>query len=162
MPKSGSHLIMNLFFNFGIQKSKNHNFGAYYRDLDILDLNINDNEFGIGHTIYCKNFEEQLKDFKKVLLIRDIEEIYESNLRRISDGKSPMHSLIYKPKLLEIKKWEETNDIFVITFKDLIEKNIDKIDLLQKHLFGYTKYDSKDITEISLKQNSDTKSSIRE
>lgn len=161
MPKSGSHLLMNLMNNFEIKKDDKIEFNAIYKKSDKLPVNIDDGKFAICHLIHSNEFEQQLKNFKKILLIRNLKEIKESNQRRVLESKNPMFHLVYTPKLLEIKKWEDVQDVFVLSFDDLINKNLEKIDLLQLHLFGKLCFNSDRAISDALKQDSDTKSSIR-
>jgi hypothetical protein len=53
--------------------------------------------------------------------------------------------------------WTKEENIFHITYKDLKEKNVRKINLLQTYLFGSIKFDSSKSIDCALEKPSLTK-----
>jgi hypothetical protein len=183
IPKSGTYLTANIFKNLGIadsgihiqnsvksiyaadgwRKSNNQKYvkGIYRNSEDIID-EVKDGEFLTGHIEKTELMTKKFSGYKKVLLVRDMPGIIESSIRyKEETGADFTKSANFKKIILEIKEWKTDKDFLVINFNDLIEKNIEVIDSLQKHLFGEVRFDSLEIIELSLKQDSPTKSNLR-
>jgi hypothetical protein len=173
-PKSGTHLLINVLKNLGIEYSN------YRIDTDFLGLGggvckyadhikmyefkiktdlsnainfIDEETFTLGHIDHNLENVKIFKSFKKILLVRDNDEIRSSRIRQNIVFKIKEDKLNLSDEVLnQIEKWQMEEDIFKIEFNDLINKNIDKINKMQIHLFGEIKFNSIDIIEKSLKE----------
>jgi hypothetical protein len=159
LPKAGTYLCSNLLVEFGIEQSYMHfnpnNFQKYKADkmeeartnplkftrkLKFKDAitYLRDDTFAVSHLPFDSQRQTLLQDTKKILLLRDKKEIMESFERwNAATGRNtpPL-------RLAEIELWSKQNDVYVLSFNDMINKNIGKIDGLQRYLFGEIKYDS--------------------
>ena len=80
---------------------------------------------------------------------------------RYKKEKGPdVFSIINESNLNQIEKWSK-NGAFVINFKDIINNDIEKIDLLQQFLFNKVITNSGTAIDQAKKMDSLTKSSIR-
>lgn len=190
-PKSGTYLLSNIlknlnFFQTGIHCSHKLN-GRYKKyDLNLTDIKrqINKNNknlineishnagsfenlislipidsFAVGHIPYTPLSVECLKKVKKILILRPYEEFLESRERFRKEHNSDV--TIEKEFYINIENWKNEEDVFVIHFSDVINKNVEVIDDLQLFLLNKIKFNSRQIIELSLTENSLTKSSIR-
>jgi hypothetical protein len=174
-PKAGTYLAANLLENMKISPSKLHFDPGLVRRFKTLkefeEYNISfnkalknklkDGEFAVGHMHYVNGNIAALKGIKKILLIRDKKEIKESAKRYLEETGISVWSIINDRSLELIERWSEHKGIFVLEFKDIINKNTKKIDEMQQYIFGEIKFNSLEIINKSLEQDSLTKSSIR-
>lgn len=184
-PKAGTYLCSNVLKNFGINQSYLHlnmnHYSKYFEKIDgqekkfekkliKIPLNesiklIKDNSFAVGHIPYDSSTEVLLKDFKKILITRNISDCKES-WRRFSKESRFAKGNFYKNKANQyrykkISEWENIEEVFHINFDDIINENIKKIDELQVFLFHQNFFLSEEILKKSLNEDSLTKSSIR-
>lgn len=173
-PKSGTHLMTNLYRNLGIDGGyilfNQHGITMQpYRD-SYLSLQLEfefeesshliiDNKFGYGHLEYSESNYNILKDFNLVYLTRNYNSMLESS-QRYYEEKNELIS-VTKERYEAIDRWSKIDGVFKIHFEDLIGLNYDVVDKLQNHLFGSVTRDSKATLDRSLAQPSKTKSSIR-
>lgn len=183
VPKSGTYLAANIFKNLNIpdsgihiqgsessryiiggwrQDPKNQNLDVkiYKKTEEIID-EVKDGEFLTGHIERTETMIKKFLGYKKVLLVRDLSGIIQSTVTYAKEKNVNMLDTITIETIKEIKEWEKDKDCIVINFNDLIDKNIDVMDNLQIHLFGEIRFDSLEILELSLKQDSPTKSNRR-
>lgn len=174
-PKSGTYLLANIFKNMKISTSNMHiwqnDYGLYnpksnsfsHTTMDISEsINlVKDNEFAVGHIQHNDKNVINLENFKKVLIVRDHLELWESAERFILETDRDVTPELNKENLLMIESWQNEN-IFVINFKDIINLNVEKINDLQIYLFNEIKFNSKEIIIKSLNNSSITKSLIRD
>jgi hypothetical protein len=183
VPKSGTYLTANIFKNLGISDSgihiqnatkslyivggwrqdknnKNYNERVYKNSEDIID-EVKDGEFLTGHIEKTELMTKKFLGYKKVLLVRDMSGIIDSAIRYKKDQNVNLLPHINIEKFKSIEEWKNDSDCFTINFVDLIAKNIDVMNDLQIYLFGEVRLDSLEIIELSLKQDSPTKSNLR-
>jgi hypothetical protein len=177
-PKSGTYLCANLLQEFGLSFSGLHISENHYQKYpenyivsgssdkfthrtpiaQSIQL-ISNNEFAASHLAYSENTENLLTNFKKIVVTRPQSEIEESARRFANDMNRKL--ILKTKKINEIAKWTQQPDVFHITFDDLINKNIKKIDLLQHYLFGKVNISSSAAINSALESQSMTKSSLR-
>lgn len=101
---------------------------------------INNNSFAVGHIGYSDSNAELLSDFKKILITRPANERIESGMRWavMKQGKSTHWT---KEKLEQRyndgdhEGWLNENNVFHITFNDMKNKNISRINQLQEFIW---------------------------
>src|SRR5262249_30639369 len=76
VPKSGTHLILGILKSvFGIDQVFEHNDkkagNQILTENDILAMPKLDKKIYVGHFAYSDELSKQIKDFKKILLVRD-------------------------------------------------------------------------------------------
>ena len=179
-PKSGTYLCSNLLVEWGLDQTALHlTPGGWYYKYDLDDpssmanfikylhkegesfkhnLNlIPENGFAVGHIAYQPIIEQALESFKLIVLTRPRGEVLQS-IERFKDEFN--REIQIGDRLRRgIGKWK--NKAFHLTFDDMINKNIEKLDELQIYLFGEIKFDSEKSVENALNKKSITKSSIR-
>lgn len=174
-PKSGTYLVANILKNLDIKSSNLHIWpevvSIYNEEEDYFKheyINfeqscniINEEEFAVGHIYFNEKNKNILSNFKKILIIRDHRELWQSAERFILEKDKDVTESLKKEYLYMIEAWKSENDVFVLDYKDLIEKNINKIDDLQKFIFNKIKKDSEWLITKSLDDPSLTKSSLR-
>jgi hypothetical protein len=183
IPKSGTYLTANIFKNLNIkdsgihiQNAENSRYivGGWRQDVkyqnleqeiyknteDIID-EVKDGEFLTGHIARTEKMIKSFSDYKKVLLIRDVSGIIQSAITYAKEKGTNMTDNITMKDINKIKEWENDKECFVINFNDLINKNVQVIDNLQLHLFKEIRFDSLKVIELSLDQDSPTKSNKR-
>ena len=178
MPRSGTYLMAKLLTLWGMTNTNYHFSEGFVEHrtqenidrqrLDINEVNSNTqdfwhsighNQFAVGHLApECHNLE-QLKSFKRIVLIRDHTEI-DNSLRSWSQLTG------YDIKLLDSHKiipdWRWVPDTFVCEFnRDLIGINIGKLDDLQRYLFGKVTHCSDATMQLAQASMTFTKSSSR-
>jgi hypothetical protein len=184
-PKAGTYLCSNILRNLDIHQSYLHlNLNHYSRYIEYINdqekefekelihmplkdsINlIKDNSFAVGHIPYDSTIEHMLKDFKKILVTRKIDDCIYS-WGRFSKESRFAKGDFYKNKTNQYKyekiaEWADKEDVYHITFNDMINKNIKKTNELQLFLFDEIKFLSEEILRKSLNEDSLTKSSIR-
>jgi hypothetical protein len=176
-PKSGTHLMGNILQNLGISNSNFLLFSNHFEDYKgfyIYDgirysrrlnapltspaKNIKDNSYVLAHIFYDEENAEIFKDFKKINIFRDNDEVRKSANRFRDQSNWDLTDEM----LNKIDLWSTEPGILNIRFEDMINKDIETIDKIQIHLFGQIKFDSKYIIEKSLKDDSYSKSSLRD
>ena len=178
-PKSGVHLCANLVNELGIKNSYNHIFlnrmvnrtkKWYSNDFEWGQSDveqefsksiqsIKQNTFAITQVMPTDYTKSVTNNCKKILLTRDNQSILES-LQRFKDEKNieiPFENI----KLESYFDWANTENIFHITFNQLINKNIEVIDNLQCFLKNSISVDSSTAIDNAIRKNTPTKSSIR-
>lgn len=178
-PKAGTYLCANLLQEFNIGFEGLHFTLNKYQRYDLNNLEdcrknrskysikspihesinqIKDSHLGVGHLGYTNDTESLLKDFKKILLVRDKTSSTKSwkTWAKIT-GKSPNSELITDGKRVSIEKWSGKENVFVLNFYDMINHNLEKINELQTFLFGTVVFDSKESIDKALKKDSLTK-----
>lgn len=182
-PKAGTYLCANLLQEFDIGFQGLHYTTHKYEKYDLNNLEecrknrkkfsikipihesiklINDNEVGVGHLGYNNETEIILKDFKKILLVRDRHSCKESWIKWAKvTGKSSDSELITNGKRTSIENWKNKENVFTLQFNDMIEKNQEKLDGLQMFLFNSIKFNSKACMKHALKKDSLTKDKNR-
>lgn len=170
-PKSGTFLCANLLTLFGI--TFNGVFLSETRkqvyDLKNIDnktpvssqinlkkslKQVSKNEVVVSHLMYTSKNIEAVKEFKKIFVYRDREEIQASwdNWAKII-GKRPA-KIGYDLQRMLFWKNEKC---FCLSFSDMIEINEKKLDELQVYLFGEVKYNSEEAMRKALEMDSLTK-----
>ena len=122
-------------------------------------------EFAVGHVEPIKGLShDKLRNFKKIFLERAPQDIEQSLLRWDSySGRSPSNKkrvLRQAELILEWKRRPEyhgTGGLFALTFDDMKNYNVEKIDQLQKYLGIVDLYDSKSVLQNALSKDSVTK-----
>jgi hypothetical protein len=176
IPKSGTYLMGNILENLGFTNTYKHlskKGGQEYDPNNIQDgiknprkydskksleenLNeIQDGQYALSHLEYDDCTSKLLEEFFTIYLERDEKEV-EASFKRWCKISGRSYKPWRKEKLNYIKLWKEHSD-YKITFDDMINKNVKKIDFMQLKLFGEVKYDSKEILIKSLDMDSMTK-----
>lgn len=176
MPKAGTYLAANLLQSLGMDFSHIHIDPGMYRifknnnlkDFDRFKGNVGDavsnlkeNQFAVGHIPFTKQNQDFLLSFKKVLMVRDKKEIFNSAKRYKTEKGLDVFSIINNQNLKAISRWSGCDDVFTINFSDIINNDVDKINDLQKYLFNKIKTDSFFAADKAKSMDSLTKSSIR-
>ena len=181
-PKAGTYLCVNILKEFGFQFDGYH-FGEkkYERYPDATHPNfkniifnpklvetrsklkesiklIKDGHIGVGHLTFSHQTELVLSDFKKIILTRPDKEILDSLKRWESySGRKPTNIAPTMARIRGVEQWPQRDDIFHMTFADMKNSNIMKIDQLQDFLKIDPKLDSKKVCSDALKNPSKTK-----
>lgn len=176
MPKAGTYLTTNLLQCLDLKFSGIHIDPGMYRifknnnpkdfiqkksSLSDAVLNVNEGCFAVGHIPFSKKNKESLSEFKKVLIVRDFEEIHQSAQRYVEEKGVGVFNIINDKNLNSISLWSNEEDVFVINFNDIIQENKVIIDSLQNYLFGSVVTDSIIAAQLAKSMDSLTKSSIR-
>ena len=179
-PKSGTYLCGNLLSELGITNSLLHYKKTGYisfKDVPLEEAKMNntgkrvrasypdvlsdipEESFALGHLQHNAKNVKYLKDFKKVLVKRDLS----SALSSFNDFVAETNREYFDMRQLYngVKGWKNEHNTFIITFDDMINKNIEKIDQLQEFLFGEIKHDSEQAITQALAKDSVTKSNKR-
>lgn len=177
-PKAGTYLLSNVLIELGIKPTHLHISNKKYEDYSSKDADavknpkkysknipiqqslklIENNSFAVGHLPHNNKTEILLKDFKKILLTRNVKSIKKSWHRFNKDYQREND---FNEELLKrIELWKNCN-IFHITFEELISKDIRKLDSLQLFLFNKINLNSAIALNNALNSDSLTKSSIR-
>lgn len=176
MPKAGTYLAANLLQCFEMDFTHIHidqgmfrifrnndlkNFKQYGGNVQRAVSGLKNNQFAVGHIPHIGDNIKALKDFKKILIVRDKNEIVASATRYQKEKGPNVFSIINDNNLNRIGSWSQEKDVFVIDFKDIMNNNVEKIDDMQLYLFSETKFDSLESIQKAKEMNSLTKSSIR-
>jgi hypothetical protein len=163
-PKSGTYLCANILQNLGLTFTYMHlgidTYDKYdpnnlengrkdprkYRQrLHITEAQklIGDNEFAVTHSAAQVN-TPLFDEFKKIVLYRNKSEAADSYNLWIKESGRPW------PRRTIIQQIDETiPNSFSLAFDDMVNKNIDAINDLQKYLFGAIVFDSLSVIEKS-------------
>lgn len=181
-PKSGTYLAANILRELGLEHRGLHLTPTpYYYEYDLNDPHCMDkdkfqtykkkgknfesnvklipnNSFGVGHIPMMIPFQKALDKFKRILVTRPSHDVKDSASR----FKEDYNRKINVQELLRerIAEWEPY--CFHLTFEDMINRNVDKIDQLQVHLFNKVVNDSQKALDQALRSDSPTKSKIRQ
>jgi len=172
-PKAGTYLCANLLVEFGLKQQPIHlNEWRYHLYIDgypkgkkidkpfveAIDR-IKDNQFAVTHIPAKPDLYNALIDFKKIVVLRPLEERLESHKRWRSIGAGRKFWAYESEWNLHNGKhhWKNKKGCFVIEFKDFKEYNIKKIDQMQRYLFGRVHYDSKACLTAAMDKDSLTK-----
>lgn len=182
-PKSGTFLAANLLENFDMEftnmilrpdsycdLSAGSGLDSFLPDNQVI-FNVRlkdsvhlvpDNGFAVSHLKCNEHKKYVLKDFKKVFVTRDLKERHKSFQRMknyfLEKGEAWGDKTYEKIDNEMIALWENEPDVFTITFEEMVEKNVEKINNLQTFLFGKVKFDSLNAIEKALQRDSVTKS----
>lgn len=181
LPKSGTYLLSAVMERLGFSQSYMHisedkyelydpdnisdsvlkpsayrHYMPFSRSLDL----VSEGGVAVGHIPYSVESEFLLDGFKKVLLLRDYDEISESAKRFRDDRRRRVVSLDSE-FLDSIKRWEDCSDVHVVFFSDLLQRNLLSLDELQRFLFNDVLYDSEKVIRRSLGADTLTKSNYR-
>jgi hypothetical protein len=179
-PKSGTYLCANILQNLGFEFTYLHilpdSYNAYNKD-DIENCKrhpekfrvdaplqeplsmIGEGQFAVSHLRRNKVTDLAVKDFKKIILCRDADEIFESYKTWMEETGRDRTPRKGKPEM--VTSWINCDNTFAMQFNDMVDKNIDKLDELQMFLFGGIIHNSLTVIEQSLNQPSLTKSHKR-
>lgn len=179
-PKAGTHLCANLLTEFGLQNSNLLLFPERYikwqdwesdkfHDSKRVDMKfqlsiklVPDNTFAMTHiTPDRHDCKELTQDFKKILVTRNTDDIFESLERFKQEKNVPVNRPVTMQRLEKTLDWALVDNVFHITFEKLINKDIDSINSLQNYLLGDIKHDSEQAINNAIANDSPTKSSIR-
>lgn len=178
-PKAGTYLATNLLKELGFNFEGLHYSTKSYQQYDLSNLEnartdrkkytvkkhfsesinlVKENSVGVGHLTYEAETEEILKDFKKILLLRDLKTTTESwaEWAKVTH-KSSNSKMINKNFRFNIEKWRQKENVFVLDFFDMKNKKVDKIDQLQLFLFNNIKFNSYTAITQALEKDSLTK-----
>jgi len=181
-PKAGTYLCANLLEEFGLTNTCLHISDHDYQKYDLTDLTkcrentgsfthkkefskslqmIKSNEFAVGHIRSGHKPIKALSKFKKIFLVRDAKEIQQSAERwkELSGRNVNEKSLLHVAE--EMLPWENEEDVFVLPFRKMINKDRIYLDQLQIYLFGEIRVDSVRAMRAALERDSLTKSQIR-
>lgn len=180
-PKSGTYLCSEIYRLLGINQTYLHLSEKAYTQYVPEQMNqgrrqpekftikepikesiklVGHGDFAVTHSPYTEENRVLFRDFNKVLLVRNMDEIRQSFARwaaatgrpdRFKSGKQ------FQKKFREIAKWSTQEDVFVMEFDDMRSQNIQVLDQLQMHLFGIVRHDSKSIITQALAANTLTK-----
>lgn len=178
MPRSGTYLMAKLLTIWGMTDTHYHfsegfvehrsqenidhqrvDLGDVHRNTDDYWSNIPDNAFAVGHLAPTKLNTSRLKMFKRICLYRERSEV-ERSLRSWSQHIG--HNIELTTDHLKIPDWRFENYTFCMDFnRDIIDINVNKLNLLQKYLFGDVLYDSKHSMQQAQAAKTFTKSKLR-
>lgn len=184
-PKAGTYLGANLLQEFGLTFTHMHIGKHRFQKYDPNNLQagrisskqythetslsesiklISDNEFAVSHLPCTGKIKSQLKNFKILLLLRDIDSTNKSidkwfdrtgrGIKGLSKEK-----YISKEGREQISNWSQNENVFVLDFYDMKDKNISKLNDLQVFLFNKIIIDSEVAILKALGKDSLTKSS---
>lgn len=189
-PKAGTYLCSNLLMEFNIKSTGIHCNGSkkfkifrpddpllhQYIDSNKIDLlktishqrktflevleEIKENEFAVGHVRYTESAKNNLINFKKILVTRNYQD-YENSKKRYFETYNATVSLGTTELFSNILCWGNEDNVFKLSFDDMINSNLSKIDESQLFLFGKVSYNSKECIQNALQKKSLTKSNLR-
>jgi hypothetical protein len=160
------HHIQNNYktaiLKYGWRNELNNNSVLSFVDPSKIIKEIKEDSFLTGHIWCTQQYKDYLKDFKKIVLIRNIDEIiYSAKTFNKEKNKNMLIAESHINKILEIEDWKYEPDSFLINFNILVTKDYELIDKLQIFLFSKIMYNSKNILDKSLMQKTNTKSNNR-
>lgn len=164
LTRSGIHLCENHYKHYNLTNigyCRGHELEFQHRGKvsDSVSL-INESEVAVTHVSPTKTHIESFQPFKKIFLYRDYKSRMESwgrtGIQRLDDDyymTEEYHNGMFS--------WAKQDNVFKMSFYDMLEVNVDTINQLQRFLFNDMRYDSADCMNIALRTNSLTKSAIR-
>ena len=190
-PKAGMHLCANLLEQFGLNNSRYIFFKNKYltrkpehwvntwaswentttyeykhKHLEKVFKLMKNNSFACSHMAPSDiEFRHFARAYPKIYISRPLDEIKASAKRFMEETEPKFGAMFNKltdEKFAEYAQWKNEPNIFHLTFDDLINKNIDKLDQLQEFLFKEVICDSEHAIQTAIDNPSPTKSSIRD
>lgn len=174
-PKAGTYLAANILKNLSIENSHLHfdiNLVRRFRKLEDFDVvghsfssgikkELKPNQFAVGHIPCDEEHTKPLQKVVKILITRNRKDIKKSAQRYLKETGLDVKSIINNKFLDDIERWKYDPNVFHITFEEIINKDIKKIDDLQIFLYGKVIHNSATVLERALSEDSLTKSLIR-
>jgi len=119
---------------------------------------IKSGQVGVGHLVYKHETEKLLRKFHKIVLTRDKEDIIASMDRWTKSSKRPPGNLnAVLDKADRILPWISRERVFHMTFNDMKNMNLHKINKLQKFLGIWHELGSETLIKTALAKPSITK-----
>tara|TARA_X000001382_G_C3172073_1_gene179873 strand:+ start:1791 stop:2375 length:585 start_codon:yes stop_codon:yes gene_type:complete len=181
-PKAGTYLCANILKELGFHFHNNHfsekHFAIYppvgspelavklqhphrARVRHVLQQSlprIKSGQVGVGHLIYKHDTEKRLRKFYKIVLTRDKKDILASMERWTKFSKRPPANLNAVLDTADrILPWISRQGVFHMTFNDMKNMNLDKINKLQSFLRIYHSLGSETLIKRALAEPSITK-----
>ena len=181
-PKAGTYLCANILKELGFYFHNNHfsekHFAIYppvgspelavklqhphrARVRHVLQQSlprIKSGQVGVGHLIYKHDTEKRLRKFYKIVLTRDKKDILASMERWTKFSKRPPANLNAVLDTADrILPWISRQGVFHMTFNDMKNMNLDKINKLQSFLRIYHSLGSETLIKRALAEPSITK-----
>tara|TARA_B100001564_G_scaffold26619_1_gene19739 strand:- start:2125 stop:2709 length:585 start_codon:yes stop_codon:yes gene_type:complete len=181
-PKAGTYLCANILKELGFHFHNNHfseKHFAIYPPVGSPDLaeklenphrarvryplqqslpRIKSGQVGVGHLVYKHDTEKRLRKFYKIVLTRDKKDILASMERWTKFSKRPPANLNAVLDTADrILPWIGRQGVFHMTFNDMKNMNLDKIDKLQSFLGIYHTLGSEMLIKRALAMPSITK-----
>ena len=181
-PKAGTYLCANILKELGFHFHNNHfsekHFAIYppvgspelavklqhphrARVRHVLQQSlprIKSGQVGVGHLIYKHDTEKRLRKFYKIVLTRDKKDILASMERWTKFSKRPPANLNAVLDTADrILPWIARQGVFHMTFNDMKNMNLDKINKLQSFLRIYHSLGSETLIKRALAEPSITK-----
>lgn len=115
------------------------------------------NEIGVGHIPYTPEYEQILQPYRKILLTRSEKEIFES-LERWEQytGRPPSNPGNIRARCRAVQNWRLQPDVFHLTWSDMYNCNVERIDQLQVFL-GVRHHNSRTVVSRAMEAPSKTK-----
>lgn len=177
-PKSGTYLASELLVNLGMYQTYLHflshvTYTQYNKD-NVLDGRYNprnyakhdnietaiskvpQNGFAVTHIQYTDLWARRFGKFKKIILTRPAQERKQSGI----DWNKEAGRTI-PPLAVDHLVWLKEPNTFHLEFKDMLDINVEKLDALQKFLFGAVVHESALAMQKSLDAETLTKSNKR-
>ena len=181
-PKAGTYLCANILKELGFHFHNNHfsekHFAIYppvgspelavklqhphrARVRHVLQQSlprIKSGQVGVGHLVYKHDTEKRLRKFYKIVLTRDKKDILASMERWTKFSKRPPANLNAVLDTADrILPWISRQGVFHMTFNDMKNMNLDKINKLQSFLRIYHSLGSETLIKRALAEPSITK-----
>lgn len=181
-PKAGTYLCANILKELGFHFHNNHfsekHFAIYppvgspelavklqhphrARVRHVLQQSlprIKSGQVGVGHLIYKHDTEKRLRKFYKIVLTRDKKDILASMERWTKFSKRPPANLNAVLDTADrILPWISRQGVFHMTFNDMKNMNLDKINKLQSFLRIYHSLGSETLIKRALAEPSITR-----
>ena len=177
-PKAGTYLCGNLLQCLGLEfamiHAREHNYTKVHKKkeyqlkylrkqkvkspLDETVKLVDQNQYFVSH-LECNEYTKNvLRPFKKILLLRDLESCVKSweKWARVVN-KSNETEMLDPDFRNNVKKWENQEGVFTMSFYDMKNKNHKVIDRLQHFLFDCVTVDSTLALHNALEMDSLTK-----
>lgn len=181
-PKAGTYLCGSFLKSLGLHHTYIHlaedNYTHYdpanleqgrqspheYKKNKPLNLSlkmIKNNSFAMCH-INCTYQNINLtQDFKRIILTRDYQDANKSWKRWVTESGRPGRGELDRKKHAAILEWLKIPGTFGLDFQEMIQADTEKLDALQKYLFGCRKHNSENAMRTAQQQRSLTKSTQR-
>lgn len=181
-PKAGTYLCANLlqelgfgFDGYHLARKKYHKYPPPTDPLFKMALkdpkhveykirlkesikSIAEGSFAVSHLIYNPTTESLLQGFHKICITRPENEIFDSLKRwEKATGRPPANMIPTVARIHGVAKWIGRANVFHITYNDMKNCNVDKIDQLQQFLGLTNPMHSKQLCDRALKRDSKTK-----
>lgn len=176
-PKAGTFLCAALFEQFGIPFTRNliqeKGIDQYFSDYDPNNRikkeippseslqELQHGKVTVAHLEHNRELADSLVSVKKVILTRDFKERKHSLIRWKAFARPTLNVYSMLNKAERIVPWKNEKNVFLMTFDDMIEENVEKINQLQLFLFNDIKFDSLKSIQNAKKSQTITKSPKR-